>query len=425
MADFDFKSAADRMMDFIKKVETEVGPRLPGSDEERAGAKLIKEEYEKNIGIAPVSEPFKVAPESGVGSVPYVGIGGLIALILFMVYPIAGAIVALLCFIYFGLMGGYYTQLFDFIWKKHDTENFYTVQEPASGKVDYTIILSAHYDSSWNWNLAKKNPKTFIPKVVYGVVGILAVLIFGFVLQFARDGSFAAPLWKNIEGINSWPWYVYLGYILPIVCIPGIYFVTQFLSHDKTIASPGCMDNLTGIGLNQEIAKHFSENPDDLPQNCRLICAALACEEAGLRGARAFVKQHKEDGLLKNCYNINVDSISDEDYFEVVEGDPIQMTRFDKELGNMLYDSLKELDLIKKTGRILNPIGGCDSTPMHRAGVKTITFAAQNPVATDYYHTTNDKSDRLKTSVFEGGIEAVYLTIKKIGEKEDAKRNPQ
>lgn len=122
MADFDFKAASESMMDFIKKVETEIGPRLPGSDEERAGAKLIKEEYEKNIGIKPVSEPFKVAPESGIGSIPYIGIGGLIALIAFFIYPIAGAVIAALCFIYFALMGGFYTQIFDFLWKKKDTE---------------------------------------------------------------------------------------------------------------------------------------------------------------------------------------------------------------------------------------------------------------------------------------------------------------
>lgn len=118
MADFDFKAASESMMDFIKKVETEIGPRLPGSDEERAGAKLIKEEYEKNIGIKPVSEPFKVAPESGIGSIPYIGIGGLIALIAFFIYPIAGAVIAALCFIYFALMGGFYTQIFDFLWKR-------------------------------------------------------------------------------------------------------------------------------------------------------------------------------------------------------------------------------------------------------------------------------------------------------------------
>lgn len=74
----------------------------------------------------------------------------------------------------------------------------------------------------------------------------------------------------------------------------------------------------------------------------------MACEESGLRGSRAFVKHHKDDGMLKNCYQINVDSISDEDYFEVIQGDAAQMCKFDMELGDMLYESLQELGLVKR-----------------------------------------------------------------------------
>lgn len=422
MAKFNFRKSADDMMTFIKKVEKEIGPRLPGSDEERAAAKLIKEEYEKNIGLKPVSEPFKVAPESGIGAIPYLGICALFNLILFFIYPLIGSIFGLLLLFYVAVMVGYYTNIFDFLWKKKDSENFYTVQEPLSGKIDYTIILGAHYDSSWNWNLAKKNPKTFIPKIVWGVAGLIGTIVGGFILTFSSGGKFAAPLWVNISNYASFGFWQWLSILFPIACIPGLYYLTQFLSHDKTIASPGCMDNLTGIGLNQEIAKHFNANPEDLPENCRLITTAFGCEESGLRGSFAFVKKHKNDGLLKNAYCINVDSISDEDYFEVVTADPIQFCKFDKELGDMLYDSLKELNLIKKTGKIVNPIGGCDATPLTRAGVPSITFAAQNPIATNYYHTSNDKSDRLKPETFAGGIEAVYMLIKKIGKKEADKR---
>lgn len=421
MAEFDFKESAARTMGFIKRVESEIGPRLPGSDEERAAAVLIGDEFAAKIGKKPVSEHFKVAPESGIGAIPYVGIGGMLALAVFLMYPVAGAAIALLCLLYFLVMGGFYTQVFDFLWKKRDTQNFYSVLEPSSGKADYTIYLTAHYDSSWNWILAKKNPKTFIPKIVWGVAGILAVIAFGFAFQFADNGAWAHPLWTTAAKIADWPWYVYVGYILPAACLPGIYFITQFLSHDKTQASPGCMDNLTGIGINMEVAKHFAENPDDLPGNCRLICAAMACEESGLRGSRAFVKLHAKDGMLENAYQINVDSISDEDYFEVVQGDLVQMCPFDRELGDMLHGILKDMGLVKKTGRIWNPVGGCDSTPFKRAGVRTITFAAQNPVATDYYHTSNDKSGRLKVSVLEGGTEAVYRLVKMICEKESAK----
>ncbi len=419
MGNFNFKQSADEMMTFIKKVESEIGPRLPATDEERAGAQLIKAEYEKHIGIKPVSEPFKVAPNSGIGAIPYVGVAALISLVLYYIYPLAGMIVAACGLFYFLVMGGVYTSMFDFLWPKKDSENFYTVQEPLSGKVDYTIFLGAHYDSSWNWILAKKNPKTFIPKIVYGVVGVVGVIVGGIILIATH---FNAPLWQNLARINEFTFWQWLATIFPILCLPGMYFITQFLSHDKAQASPGCMDNLTGIGLNMMIAKHFAQNPEDLPENCRLVTTGFGCEESGLKGSFAFTKKHKDDGMLKNAYCLNIDSISDEDYFEVVTADPIQFCKFDAELGDMLHSSLEELNLIKKTGRIVNPIGGCDATPMTRAGVRSITFAAQNPIATNYYHTSNDKSERLKPEVFEGGIEAVYRTIKKIGEKEATKK---
>ncbi|MEG2456357.1 MAG: M28 family peptidase [Clostridia bacterium] len=418
MADFNFKKGADDMMAFIKKIESEVGPRLPGSEEERKAAKIIKGEYEKTIGIKPVSEPFKVAPNSGIGAIPYIGIIALISLVLYFIYPLAGAILAALALGYFLVMGGVYTGMFDFLWKQQDSENFYTIQEPTSGKVDFTIITGAHYDSSWNWILQKKNPKTFIPKIVYGIVGVVGIIVGGIILTAT---GFSAPLWVNLNRISDFTFWQWLAIVFPVVCLPGLYFITQFLSHDKTQASPGCMDNLTGISLNMVVAEHFKNNPDDLPANCRLITTGFGCEEAGLKGSFAFVKKHKNDGLLKNAFCINVDSISDGDYFEVVTADPIQFCKFDKELCDLMHGCLAELNLIKKTGRIVNPIGGCDATPLTRAGVRCVTFAAQNPVPTTYYHTSNDMSDRLSTEVFEGGIAAVYSTIKKIGDLQSKK----
>ena len=44
-----------------------------------------------------------------------------------------------------------------------------------------------------------------------------------------------------------------------------------------------------------------------------------------------------------------------------------------------------------------------------------MTFAAQNPTISDYYHTFNDVSDRLEIDVFEKGFAVILNTIKKIG----------
>ncbi len=410
----DYIESASNVMNFIKKVETEIGPRLPASPEERKACDLIRAEYEKNIGLKTVNEPFKVAPMASIGALPYIGLATLIAFVLFYIYPLAGAILAACALFYAGVMCIVYTSMFDFLWPKKESSNFYTVQEPKSGKADYTVILSAHYDSSWEWTMQYKNPKTFIPKVVWGVVGTVIVMACGIILTVIGKNQ---PVWKSIsEGIGGvWQW---ISLLLPIAGLPGLYYLTQFLSHDKSVSSPGAMDNLTGIGINMEVARYYNEHPDELPDNCRLMCAGLGCEEAGLKGSFAFVKKHKKEEFFKNLYVVNLDSISDYDYFEVVTGDPLQFASYDKEMIDLAYESLKEAGVIRKTGKIVNPIGGNDATPFHKAGVKAITLAAQNPIPTNYYHTRNDRTDRLSEEVFAEGLDVTHRIVRKIFEKE-------
>ena len=114
-----------------------------------------------------------------------------------------------------------------------------------------------------------------------------------------------------------------------------------------------------------------------------------------------------------NTYVLNVDSISDPGYFSAVKADPWQFTKFDRGLIEMIKESIAETG--EKVNEIVNPAGGCDSTPFCRAGIKTVTFAAQKPTISDYYHTFNDVSDRLEIDVFEKGFAVILNTIKKIG----------
>ena len=134
------------------------------------------------------------------------------------------------------------------------------------------------------------------------------------------------------------------------------------------------------------------------------------------------MRKHKGEDILKNCYNLNLDSIADEDYFEVVRGDAWQGTKFDPELIKMFEESMKEAG-IEKPGNIVNPVGGCDSTPFHKAGVRTVTFAAQDPVMTNYYHTFYDTPDRFSVETVGTGLDVILRVIDKIAAVEDGKRN--
>jgi hypothetical protein len=400
------KQCAQIVFDFIKHIVDTYGPRLPGSEEERAAQKDIAAYMEEQTGAKPHIEDFKLAPRASIGAIPYLGYAGFAALILYYIHPIPALIVASCALIFAIIQVFLYKGWLDFFFKQEHSNNTYSVID-GKGKIDHTIVFSAHTDSSWLWQMAAKNPKTMIPRTVLGIVGVASVLV----------GS----VWRLIVGMTSvfhhtvsMPLYLFLT-IVPLLFIPGIYSLCIYLSYDKKKASPGAMDNLTGVGTAIYMGRYFKEHPEELPDNCRIITAALGSEEAGLKGSEAFMKAHAGDkNLLIDPYFVNLDSLRDYDHFNAVKGDTWQFTKFDKDLQDMLVKAFENAGV--RPNVIENPVGGCDSTPICKKGYKTITFAAQNPIVTDYYHTYNDKYESLDMRTLEKSIEILLDVTNQIHE---------
>lgn len=202
---------------------------------------------------------------------------------------------------------------------------------------------------------------------------------------------------------------------VPIVTAIGSLFVVMWGDPNPRNASRGAMDNATGIGISYAVIKYFKEHPEKMPKNCRIIDANIGSEEAGLRGSMYFAQEHRFDDMTKNAWNINIDSVADKDYFEVVIKDDWQGVRFDTDMEKMFKDTFNEMGIQSKTnGCIHNPVGGCDSTPMTRAGIKSVTFAAQNPMLTYYYHTWRDMPERFSEDTVGQGFDVVLSVIDKI-----------
>ncbi|MBQ6543736.1 MAG: M28 family peptidase, partial [Clostridia bacterium] len=256
----------------------------------------------------------------------------------------------------------------------------------------------------------------------YGKVGFGAVCVIGmclisiFMALIYIFGGELRQMWAL--KIAQTPGFYYFNLamiIIPFITALGSWFIIAWNDPDEDNASRGAMDNATGIALSYEVIKYFKENPDKMPKNCRIVDCNCGSEEVGLRGSMAFAKEHKNDDLTQNAWNINIDSVADKDYFEVVIKDDWQMCRFDKDLEKMFKDTFEELGIVSKTGGCIhNPVGGCDSTPMTRAGIKSVTFAAQNPMLTYYYHTFRDMPDRFEPETVGLGFEVVLGVIEKI-----------
>jgi hypothetical protein len=431
----DLRKYSDEAYSIVKYASEDIGSRLPGSDSERKFADHMGDKL-KSIGITPVKEKFLVAPRSGIGGIPYAGWAGLILSVMMFFEQLYGlvAFLTVAVWLWVILCVFLYKPWFDFAFPQKPSQNVYGQLLPRSGKVDYTIMLSAHTDTSWNWKHSMaKHPTTAFVKMGFGIVAFLTLTViswtaFGLKLAImlaenAANLENALDIVIRIENLST-PLaglQAAIMFLIPLFIIPGSFLLTMWADKDPANASPGAMDNATGVALCYEVMKYYKENPHLHPEGCRFIDLNVGSEEAGLKGAQAFVKRHKKDGMLDDCYNLNIDSIADMEHFNVVHGDAWLGTKFDGELADMLDDSMRESG-ISKPNRMKNPVGGCDSTPFRRAGVATITFAAQNPVITNYYHTFQDTADRFDGVVLNKGMEVILRVVDKINAKEIAEK---
>lgn len=416
-----------KMYDLVKEVIDVTGPRLPGSEEEKQGAKIIADQIQRELGASPRTETFKTPRHACISAIPWLGWGAFIAFAGFYLSPIASlAISAFLLF--FALTHiFYYSHLLDPLFPKDQSQNVYAVIPPRSGEAKYNVILSAHMDSSWCWLHSYKNPNTMMIKTGLGVLSVVILMIVSIVtivLEASTSISFMAlsKVFANMSASS------YSGkdiatvimYCLPVLCLPGFYFLTQYLSYDKKIAAPGAMDNLSGVAMSIEVIKHFQNSEDEIAKDAKFIVLGTGAEESGLIGAMAFAKAHKDDKELvtENTYAINLDSFRDMDHFNVVKKDTLQFIPFDEELTELSKQAIENCNL--QSHIIENPVGGSDSTAFAKAGIKTITLNAQDPRPTDYYHTTNDGMDNLNIDTLEKGFDVVVELIRLIDNKHKA-----
>ncbi|MDE6384736.1 MAG: M28 family peptidase [Eubacterium sp.] len=424
--------------DIVTYAAKKIGSRLPGSEGEKKYADYMGDKL-REIGIEPKQEEFAVSPRSSIGGIPYAGWAGVIlSALVYLALQITS--------VWFGMaLGGIvvvawlvlsvflYKTWFDMFFKQEISQNTYGELLPEDGKYDYTIILSGHTDTSWTWRHSehayKYKDKPLIGMLAtYGKVGFGAICVFFLIgvsiaMSVIYTGAYLGADWA-LNCVNyslSFYYFRIAMHFIPIITAIGSMFVVMWADPNPRNASRGAMDNATGCALSYAVTKYFKENPDKMPKNCRIIDFNCGSEEAGLRGSMAFAAEHKNDDLTKNAWNINIDSVADKEYFEVVIKDDWQFTRFDKDLEQMFKDTFNELGIESKTnGCIHNPVGGCDSTPLTKAGIKSVTFAAQNPVLTYYYHTWRDMPERFEMETVGDGFDVVLGVIDKIAAFQEA-----
>ena len=396
-----YPSALREMTNFsvrgIKKICKDVGPRPAGSEQEHEAQKLMAAELDGACDKVEI-EPFDVHPGAFLGWILTDGIMMIAAIVLFFFGMSAIALALCALSLIFAIVEFLlYKKLLDPFFPKKTSHNVVAVRKPK-GEVRRRIIFSGHADSANEWRFTYYGgSKLLVPIIGLSFVGILLGLVLG-IWAVAAGHAFSAA----DSGALNVMRYVFLAWI-PIL------FTALFFENKKRPVM-GANDDLTGCFISMAVVKYMQQH-DIRFENTEVWVVLTGSEEAGLRGAKAFCKAHKNELSDVETVFVGLDTIRDYDFAAVYSRDLTGTVKNDAGACTLVKEAAKQtgLDLPYKSVFF----GATDAAAVTQAGMKAVSVAAMDPAPAKYYHTRLDTADNLDIKTVEAvlgvALETAFL----------------
>lgn len=396
-----YPSALREMTNFsvrgIKKICKDVGPRPAGSEQEHEAQKLMAAELDGACDKVEI-EPFDVHPGAFLGWILTDGIMMIAAIVLFFFGMSAIALALCALSLIFAIVEFLlYKKLLDPFFPKKTSHNVVAVRKPK-GEVRRRIIFSGHADSANEWRFTYYGgSKLLVPIIGLSFVGILLGLVLG-IWAVAAGHAFSAA----DSGALNVMRYVFLAWI-PIL------FTALFFENKKRPIM-GANDDLTGCFISMAVVKYMQQH-DIRFENTEVWVVLTGSEEAGLRGAKAFCKAHKNELSDVETVFVGLDTIRDYDFAAVYSRDLTGTVKNDAGACALVKEAAKQtgLDLPYKSVFF----GATDAAAVTQAGMKAVSVAAMDPAPAKYYHTRLDTADNLDIKTVEAvlgvALETAFL----------------
>lgn len=219
------------------------------------------------------------------------------------------------------------------------------------------------------------------------IIGNCIWVVFWFILF---QTSFLAELtiFNSVPMVKT----ALLAVILDILPINALIFFV-----DKK-ATPGAIDNLTGVAISMCMAKVLQDwrekYPEKYPKNTEVKVAIVGCEEVGLRGSEAYAKRHADDFNSVDTTCVNLESISDVKIVTIFTEEKTTGTKLSPEVYKLLDQCATELNIRHNLDHMPGVAGGTDAAGFVRGGLRASSLCGlkyKDYLA--YYHTDRDNLD--------------------------------
>ncbi len=375
----DAKIHQDYMYQLIATVLADIGPRESCSENERRLGRYLAELW-TGFGYAVRTERFTCHPKAFLGFIPFSALLYLAATVFYWVYPPLCVVLAGISATAIILELLRYREFVDRLFPPAEGENVIAIISPRAD-VRRRVIVSAHQDSAYEFNLWFLLKNAALPIMVIAFAAVFVPLFGG--LAKALAGSAGAARAFNVIGFVGIALYPFVGL--------NLFF------HTYSVV-PGAMDDLAGIGVVAGVAKALADarnNGAPALQHTEVRLLAASSEEAGLRGAKRYVRAHQAELAALPSYGIFVDGVCDERCLTVVSREVFTGARHDPRLVQLAKDVARNHGWSLREHAI--PLGATDATAFSLAGVPSVCLLCQDTRRLPRnYHTRLDTIEHVR-----------------------------
>ena len=368
------KKAVRFITEQIRHVCTQLPARTPGSEGEYAAAEYMAGILRNDCGCRVETECFDFHPGGFWGYLRFCVVLDFLCAWTFFITPWLS--------LFFGtvsmalMISEYilYREPIDPLFTKKQGTNV-TAVRPAGDTVRQRVLFTGHMDAAWEATLSYHISGTFY--IVHALIATAGVLLYCLWSALALIGVGA---WINTAAKIS---------LLFLLVWPGVLF---YCNGHRTV--DGANDNLTGCFLSIALMKTLQDHHIQL-KHTEVGVVLTGAEEAGLRGAKAWVKAHKEEYWDIPTYLFTIDTIHHPQFLMVNQRDMNGLVRNDRELADLFVNAAKEMNIPCGKGSIPMMGGSTDSAAFRQGGFRSVSIAGMDHHLEDYYHTRRDTCDRL------------------------------
>ncbi|MEM1119464.1 MAG: M28 family peptidase, partial [Bacteroidota bacterium] len=190
----------------------------------------------------------------------------------------------------------------------------------------------------------------------------------------------------------------------------GLFFAGRLWFFYSKEGTPGAGDNMICTALAMEIGKYFAEQKaiGNGLQHTRVVVASWDAEEAGLRGSRAYVKEHLNNLKNVKTYNYNLECMYDHRELGFLTSDLNSFVPLSKDMAQECSDVAKSLGYDIGTTVFPFMAGGTDSAEFAKEGIESTCLAAMSWTdrgEAPAYHTLRDTIEAVDPEAVKTSIE--------------------